>query len=66
MARCFWSMPEEYIEAAERLAAKKGISPSRYVANLIRKSLPKDERSKLPELRERGRPSKAKEDEGSE
>jgi hypothetical protein len=52
------SIPDEWHEPLEKLAAKRGISLSRLLYESAAALLPAAERKKLPEAKERGRPRK--------
>jgi hypothetical protein len=52
------TMPPEWLDALRRLAERRGVSLSRLLCEAAADLLPASERRKLPELKERGRPSK--------
>lgn len=53
------TMPPEWLDALRKLAKRRGVSLSRLLIEAAAELLPPAERRKLPELKERGRPTKA-------
>jgi hypothetical protein len=53
------TIPPEWLKALRRLAKRRGVSLSRLLCEAAAALLPREERNRLPELKERGRPSKA-------
>ena len=55
------TMPADWKEAAQKLAAKRGVSFSELIRDLIADALPAKERKQLSEPSKRGRPEKPNE-----
>jgi hypothetical protein len=53
------TIPPEWLDALRKLAKRRGVSLSRLLCEAAAKQLPPAERQKLPELKDRGRPTKA-------
>jgi hypothetical protein len=52
------TIPDDWLPALQRAAAKRKLSLSRWLYTLAVEQLPKSERAKLPPAKGRGRPAK--------